>query len=345
MKNILLFFFINALNSMFAQNKVVDSTLAKWINDGITKRSTDSALNRQMGGRFEYYMPKNYEAYCKILHPFTIDLNASDSLYNQAKEEMLNEQKYDAAIKSKLIKRYNIKNDSLLRLDTKALSDAINKIIIKKYNLNDDDVKTKPLKEFPKDVQKEFRDLMEVIMGDDFVDLLSSIKNPIHERDWKKVTKKKNVTWEEVSKKYGLTFHNQMSSQSFSNKFKKIGYPINLWFPFTELPENKLKILSKLIKQISNDKEVYWGDGYRVNKCSIDSIVVKNYDNFEIVGGYIFDSSHQWLLRTDSYRDLDVTLFAGTKKMVEFFKKSGLEIIDCTPETRVDWNADNINKD
>jgi hypothetical protein len=111
------------------------------------------------------------------------------------------------------------------------------------------------------------------------------------------------------------------------------------------MPKAHLDMLLEFIKKISKSKQLY----YQVSDTQaipalFESLLNEFEGNFSIKGGYIFDSSKTWLIYSDPRRDLEITLFAGTKRMMSLLKKSRLEIIECNKDTRVDCRADNLNK-
>lgn len=325
---------------------MADSTDFQWIYNNVVKRPDFNQEEWQKKGNIiAYYIPPQYEAYCKILHPFTIDLDKPETLWNEKEVEEKMTKAFEFNTKNKILRHFNISDTSLLSVDNDSFSHYLTRFLTKKHNLSEEDLQ-KPTEKLPKTVQKDLKYCIDIMMGSDFKKLLNHEK-PISNREWEDVKHKQAVTWKEIAGKYGLVYHNQLSRLSFEKKFEKIGFPINLWFPNTELQEEQIAILKKFIKEISAEDEVFWqNDNYEPQKTTFERMLQSfQSPNRRICGGFVFDKSRKWLLWMDEHQDQNISLFAGTKEMIEKLKKTGLEIIECTPETRIDWMCDSINKE
>ena len=189
----------------------------------------------------------------------------------------------------------------------------------------------------------------------DFEDVLESEKmdqmfkiNPILFKSFDKVVKKKKVKWEDLAHQYELHFHENISTESFRKKFNSLGYPINLYFPDSALDKaqcvqlvhvlnNFCKTKMVLIRSLSDRHEL-------VNKiCPIEKMMTNNEQD-ALKGGYIVDEHQEWIIYADYHRDLEMTILGGSKLLIEKLKEeTDLEIVPCSPISRVDTYSDRFN--
>jgi len=161
----------------------------------------------------------------------------------------------------------------------------------------------------------------------------------------------KFVDWQFVAQKYGLIFHKEISIQAFNEKFKKIGWPKNLWSPREGyLPRPLLKkLLSILKKETDNDivfvyqippNSIMKGEKFQdLIKCTFEEVL--SYFDEDFIG-YLYPEDESWIGSTDT--DLHFTIIGGTKKLIGAIVNSNLEAIECGPTTRVDNYSDKLNK-
>lgn len=158
------------------------------------------------------------------------------------------------------------------------------------------------------------------------------------------------VTWKSVAERYGLIFHNEISPQTFVDRFQKIGWQKNLNFPSEGyLPRQLLVKLLKLLKEYSSQDQAYiyqmppnniWKDNKDCDlvKCSFNEVL--EYFDKDFIG-YLYSEDKSWVIFTDT--DLKFTIVGGQKKLIDVLLSSDLEVLECKATTRVDIYSDKIN--
>ena len=159
------------------------------------------------------------------------------------------------------------------------------------------------------------------------------------------------TTWRSVAEKYGLTFHEEISSRSYAARFGEIGWPRNLSFPSEGfLPRSLLIQLLPVLQQHTPHDEVYlfqWPPHTIFKDGRSDDLVrcrfaeVPEYFEEDYVG-YLYAGDRSWMVHTNT--DFHFTLVGGSKALLEALQSSGLEVLECTATTRVDDYSDRINE-
>lgn len=160
----------------------------------------------------------------------------------------------------------------------------------------------------------------------------------------------KFVTWKSIAEKYDLLFHNEISRQTFVDKFEKIGWQKNLNFPSEGyLPRRHLVKLLELLNELSSSNEVYiyqvmphtiWKDNKDCDlvKCEFNEVLEYFNEDFK---GYLYSADKSWMVYTDT--DLTFTIVGGQKNLIDVLVSSELEALECLQTTRVDNYSDKIN--
>jgi hypothetical protein len=150
------------------------------------------------------------------------------------------------------------------------------------------------------------------------------------------ITKRKEyITWKIIEKNYNLSYSDGLSFDTLNHYFKDKTIPENLHFPQTELPFFQLEMLLQSIKQITKQEILFFTSrGSNLAEITnVNNIIQQENGNYYLRGGYIFDESKSWIIWSDEYRDLSMTLFAGTDKMLAVLTSSSLEVLKCSGET------------
>lgn len=336
------FFIFLVFNPINAQN-MSDTIDIQWITTKLARTSNQVLVSKGEFKRpIDDFIPPLFEEYVKILHPFVIDLDQTDKIY---KEKDFVEQ-YKEKAKLNLIKAFNLP-DTLKELDYDVMNKYCLSHLAKKHQLKHDTLGKISMDTLNSSAKEDMAKYIGVLL------LQSTIESLGEEMDNDKDLQEdhmKNVgyaTWREICEKYDFVYHNELNYDTFFKRFKATGFPRNLYLPKVELPKVQLDMLVAFIKEINQSQQLYYQLDHNYNQAvptSVENLIDDRYEKCVINGGYIFDASRQWLIYNDPRRDLEVTLFAGTKKMINLLKKTGLEIMQCSPQTRVDWYSDKINK-
>jgi hypothetical protein len=154
------------------------------------------------------------------------------------------------------------------------------------------------------------------------------IRNPINKR-------KEYITWNTMAKNYNLAYSDGLSFDTLNYYLKDKTIPENLQLPQTELPFFQLEILLQSIKKITKQEVLFFtSQGSNLAEITnVNNIIQQENGNYCLRGGYIFDESKSWIIWSDEYRDLSMTLFAGTNEMLAILTSSSLEVLKCSRET------------
>lgn len=172
--------------------------------------------------------------------------------------------------------------------------------------------------------------------------------HPLHDRELEKVVNKLKITWKAVADQSGLLFHHNISPISFVHRFEAIGFPLNLYFPNYALDSEDCHKLLNTLKEYSTSQQViiqiYTENYTLVNQlCPIEKMIQPD-EKDALPNGYILDENLDWMIYTDYYRDLQMTILGGSKKLIDSLKlQTGLEIVECPFHSRVDHFSDNLN--
>ena len=329
--------------------KIVETEAFDWISKNIIEEPF-----KEIGNPIRRFIPPFFEAYCKILHPFILDLDASDERYSEKEEQ----RKEDAVIVKKMYDKLNLDDPTLLDLDIQTFVETATQIILKKYD-QEPSILQLPYMEIPngqfkKDLRvllkEPYKDLF-AKFGDLFERVYNGIKldpHPIRDREFDKVTNKLKVKWADIADKNGLKFHHNISPISFSKKFENIGFPLNLYYPFEFMDNEDCHQLLNILKGFSKTQKIlinsYTDNHELVNTlCPIEKMINKN-ESDALKGGYIIDENQDWVIYSDYHRDLQMTILGGSKKLIATLKeKSNLEIVECDEFSRVDHYSDTLN--
>lgn len=329
----------------------IDTNVFDWIAKNVIKDSFDA-----VGNPISRFIPPYFECYCKILHPFIIDSEASDLLYNEKHEKRRLEQH----IMQEIYDNLTLEDKSLLDLDFKDFQETVLNIILKRHNKRF--VPELSLADMP---NGKFKDEMSILLKTPlkqvflkFMSIAQSASkgeklgiNPIAEREFDNVKYKKKVKWAEIAQKYGLEFHHNISIESFRKKFDNIGFPMDLYFPHYGLDREDSEKLLGVLKQFSKTQKVLmrpsiYADTYGIVNyiCPIEKMLKDEDNDDALKGGYIVDSNQDWILYTDDFRDLQMTILGGSKQLIDTLHNHiDLEVIECPESSRVDYYSDAIN--
>jgi hypothetical protein len=329
--------------------KTIGSEFSDWISQNIIEEPFE-----EVGNPIRKFIPPVFEAYCKILHPFIVDLNANDAKYNEKEEE----RKEEAALIKRMYHKLNFDDTGLLTLDIKTFIETGMKIVLDRHK-KDASILQLPLVSIPDGQLKEdIKVLVKEPLTDAFGKLGNLFQaasqgqklgiNPIHDREFENVGKKLKVKWEDIARKYGLQFHHDISPISYSKKFEMLGFPLNLYFPNYSLDSEDCNKILNALKEFSKTQKVLihsFSDNYDLTTklCPIEKMIKDNKDD-ALNGGYIIDENKEWAIYSDYFRDLQMTIIGGSKQLINALKEqTDLEIVECSEFSRVDHYSDTLN--
>lgn len=308
----------------------------------------------KVGNPIRRFIPPYFESYCKILHPFTMDIDAPNTKYSEKEEE----REEELLLIKRMYDKLNLEDINLLNLDLKSFLETATELVLKKHE-QERSILELPFMDMP---NGQFKKDMRVLLKEPFKDVFTkfgklfesafngtkSNKHPIHDREFDKIQNKRKVSWKEIANTYDLRFHDNISPISFSKKFENIGFPLNLYFPNCSLDREDCDKLLKALKEFSKEQKVFinsYSDNYDIINqiCPIEKMINENKDD-ALNGGYIVDSNQEWMIYADYHRDLQMTILGGSKILIDTLKnETGLEIVECSEFSRVDHYSDTLN--
>lgn len=327
----------------------IKTSIFDWIANNTIQEPFEKA-----GNPIQKYIPPIFEKYCKILHPFILDLDVPESLYNEKEIQRKRELKKIKNIYDKL----KLNDTALLDLNFELFTKAAIKAILNKHNMHDSilelplaKIQEGPLKDDLKillidPIQDEFHNYGRIIHA--ATKGHNVLKHPVIDRNLEYVKNIQKVKWKDLANKYGLKFHYDISLSSFSNKFELIGFPLNLYFPSCSLDKDDVselyRILIKYCKTNNIITQTYNAKHEAIHQiCSLQKMTSQK-NVHALQGGYLADESLEWILYTDNVEDLQLTILGGSSLLIDaLIEESGLEVIQCPASSRVDSFSDHMN--
>jgi hypothetical protein len=294
------------------------------------------------GNTLRRILPNHFEAYCKILHPFTEDLDTKDTSHEDIKSIELD-------VKRRFINRFKLHEFEWKNLDYEFFMKEVEHFLLKKYDI------------ITLDYSPFINSYSEDIINDlSFYHNWSRRKqrkvDELKEQSWDKMDfsnlkNTKKLTWRELAQRYGLIFHNNINPTSYSNKLKQIGYPQNLYFPQPYLDEMESNELISVLKKFTPSLKFCFlqfeliNEAYKFDfKYDFLDNILSDGDDKKLKSDYLLCKEGNWVIWSDIHEDLQLTLVAGSRDLIESLKiESNFEIQECTLDTRVDYYSDHLN--
>jgi hypothetical protein len=163
----------------------------------------------------------------------------------------------------------------------------------------------------------------------------------------------RRILWRELAERYGLTFHPEITADSFTRNFTGKSWPRYLIGPNEgTLDRETCEKLVNTLSQYPQSQECYF---------HYDLIATRQYERDLLYEGFLIDVmdtfemeevygtpshwwpvSRRWFLCTDW--DLPISLFGGPEETVEaLIANPVLECVRVQQSTRIDYRADGVN--
>jgi hypothetical protein len=301
--------------------------------------------SKETGNTLRIILPNQFDAYCKILHPFIEDLDTKET----SCEDIKSIKSIELDIKRRFINRFKLHEIEWKDLDYEFFIKEMEHFLLKKYEI----------------ITLDY-DLVLNSYSEDIINDLSFYhrwSNRRHQRvdevnqqsldnmDFSNLKNTRKLTWKELAQRYELIFHNNINPTSYWNKLKQIGYPLNLYSPLPYLDEMESKGLISVLKKFTPSLEFcslqfeFINEAYKFDfKDDFLDNILRNGDDKKLKSGYLLCKEGNWIVWSDVHEDLQLTLVAGSRDLIESLKtESNLEIQECTLDTRVDYYSDYLN--
>ena len=166
--------------------------------------------------------------------------------------------------------------------------------------------------------------------------------------------KGERLRWEDLANRYGLTFHADVNDGSFTRYFSDRSWPRYLLGPDegTLDPETCRELAAVLAPATLSQSVFFYYAGLSVQGYEPRMYLGKLRDVMEFfemnedllaTPEYWWPESREWCVCTDW--DLSFTLIGGSEETIRTISRSPiLETLTVTPNSRVDWHADEVNK-
>jgi hypothetical protein len=171
-------------------------------------------------------------------------------------------------------------------------------------------------------------------------------------------TKCERVRWSELANRYGLKFHAEINEESFTRSFRGRSWPRYILGPDEGTLDRETcdALVSALSSQGGTPSCYFYYSGLSIAYDSPDGYAPRLYkgsltnvrcflelDQECASPEYWWPEDRQWCIHTDW--DLSFTVVGGSQAMVDTIASNPLlETLPVGPRSRVDYQADQVNK-
>jgi hypothetical protein len=155
--------------------------------------------------------------------------------------------------------------------------------------------------------------------------------------DIKKVKNWRPVSWKEVCEIYEAQYHIEISPLSFDIKFKGRRYGL-LYYEYSPMRVDLHTPLFEILKKHTKSNLLIWNNNRQFEEISINdfkSLETSNWINY-------IPKKREWMtyIGNEGY----CVTVGGTYSLIDdLLNCKDLEVLECTPLSRVDWHSDKIN--
>ena len=166
-----------------------------------------------------------------------------------------------------------------------------------------------------------------------------SINVDAPDKYFKEIKNWRPVTWKEVCKIYEAHYHNEISPFSFDYKFKGVRYGL-LYHEYSSMPVDLITPLFEILKKHTKSNLLIWNSQRKVEEISIDKFLLAN-ENSNLFSTHVTKKG-EWMTYV-GHESYCITIGGKYDLIDDLLKSKELEVLECTPLTRIDWHSDKIN--